>query len=404
VTNATTTPNISLDLVAPVNGGTGLRSPGAAGSFLRSDGIAFTSSPLAAADVPPGSEHYIRNSTNVQSPANFNITGSGVAGVLEATTQFNLGGNRILTGAGSNLSIGFETGQDSNIFTIRNTFVGNRAGHANAQGGSNSFFGSDAGSANSFGNFNAFFGAGAGQNNTTASQNAFFGSDAGVFNTTGDNNSFFGEGAGRGNTTSSQNSFFGSGAGLNNGAGAVGDFGSFNSFFGASAGISNTLGLANSFFGSGAGGRNTTGGDNAFFGFGAGRNNTTGGENVFIGVNAGNPNTSTQVNNSIVIGNSATVASSNTIVLGTSAQNAQIPGTLNVRGGAVQVVDSSTGGGLVANNLYFRQFTEAASPARLCWRVSGAGVPALVLTTCSVADCERVVALASEPVPVRLNV
>lgn len=385
VTDATTTPTIALDLVPPALGGTGLRAPGPAGSFLRSDGTAFTASPLVPLDLPPGSEHYIRNSPSLQSPGTFNIDGKGVAAVFDATKEFDLRGSRILSSsAPTNLSIGFGSGgDDSNLFASGNTFVGVNAGHANTQGALNSFFGSNAGAANDTGNFNAFFGAGAGEKNTTASQNAFFGVEAGAVNTTGDNNAFFGEGAGASNTTSSFNAFFGSAAGLLNGTGAFGQSGNFNAFFGASAGFFNTLGLANSFFGSGAGQHNTTGADNAFFGFGAGRNNTTGSENIFIGVNAGNPNTTTQVSNAIAIGNAATVSANNTIVLGTNSQNTQIPGTLSVRGGAVQVVDSATGGGLVASNLYLRQFTEIASPAHLCWRVSGTGVPALVLTNCT---------------------
>jgi len=59
VTNPTTTPNISLGIVPAGNGGTGLGSAGASGNFLRSDGSAWKSASLTAADVPPdmGDQH-----------------------------------------------------------------------------------------------------------------------------------------------------------------------------------------------------------------------------------------------------------------------------------------------------------------------------------------------------------
>ena len=50
VTNPTTTPNISLGIVPAANGGTGLGSAGASGNFLRSDGSAWKSASLTAAD------------------------------------------------------------------------------------------------------------------------------------------------------------------------------------------------------------------------------------------------------------------------------------------------------------------------------------------------------------------
>ena len=62
----TTTPHISLGTVPVALGGTGLTTSGAAGSLLRSDGSAWTSAPLSAPDIPPGSAFYIRNAISPQ--------------------------------------------------------------------------------------------------------------------------------------------------------------------------------------------------------------------------------------------------------------------------------------------------------------------------------------------------
>src|SRR5687767_10451903 len=48
----------------------------------------------------PNSANYIQNSTTQQASSNFNITGTGTANILEATSQFNLGGSRILGNPG----------------------------------------------------------------------------------------------------------------------------------------------------------------------------------------------------------------------------------------------------------------------------------------------------------------
>ncbi len=48
-------------VVATANGGTGLASSGGLGNYLRSNGSAWTSSAIAAADIPAGSGNYIQN-------------------------------------------------------------------------------------------------------------------------------------------------------------------------------------------------------------------------------------------------------------------------------------------------------------------------------------------------------
>lgn len=302
VATPTTTPHISLGIVPVALGGTGLSASGAAGSLLRSDGSAWTSAPLSAPDIPAGSAFYIRNAIGLQPATNFNIGGSGTADVFNATMQFNLGGNRILSTAGTNnLFAGIGAGTGITTGT-GNAFFGQQAGQANSGGSNNSFFGvnagpvnttgfqlsffgRDAGASNTTGSFNSFFGRSAGFSNTTGGGNSFFGQDAGFSNTTGQTNAFFGNSAGRSNLDGSSNAFFGTFAGFANTTGAG------NAFFGNAAGLSNTTATGNAFFGDSAGFENTTGSGNTFFGRQAGQSNETGNLNAFFGTIAGVANT-----------------------------------------------------------------------------------------------------------------
>ncbi len=221
-------------------------------------------------------------------------TGTGPAlttlGAINTSTQYNIGGSRILSNAGAN-----------------NIFAGVGAGAINA-GQSNSFFGNSAGFANVNGDFNSFFGSGAGRANTGGDNNSFFGSNAGLANTTGFQNSFFGREAGVNNTGGSFNSFFGRSTGLLNTTGFA------NSFFGQDSGIHNATGNLNAFYGNASGEANTTGNDNSFFGIVAGGANVSGSNNTALGsradVGAGNLTFATAV------GSHALVARSNSLVLG----------------------------------------------------------------------------------------
>jgi hypothetical protein len=335
VTNPTTTPNIALGVVPVAKGGTGLSSAGAAGHLLRSDGSAWTTAALTAPDLPAGSAQYIQNSTSQQIGANFNIEGTGTASILNAVTQFDLGGSRILGSAGAG---------------------------------------------------NLFAGRGSGFNNTLGSSNSFFGISAGLSNNTGGRNSFFGESAGQNNTSGSGNSFFGVFAGANNRTSAE------NSFFGKEAGFFNTTGNANSFFGEGAGIGNTVGSMNSFFGKRAGHSNSIGTNNTFIGANAGNPSFSTQVSDSTAIGVGATVSTNNTIVIGRSTETTRIPGKLIMGGGAIVgggVVESFDIGpleGLFTSNIVLTGLNALQpSPVRLCIRTTslGGGFGGEGLTRCT---------------------
>src|SRR5262249_29821590 len=106
VTNATTTPSISLTGVIPIaNGGTGPNAPGAPGSFLKSNGSGWTSAALTSADIPAGAAGYIQNGSVQQAASSFNISGDGVVGgalagaIVNATSHFSLGGSRIMSRA-----------------------------------------------------------------------------------------------------------------------------------------------------------------------------------------------------------------------------------------------------------------------------------------------------------------
>jgi hypothetical protein len=161
---------------------------------------------LSDARVPaPGSSNYIQNSAAVQASANFNISGNGTAGgtlsanAVNAVTQYNLGGNRVLSVAGTD-----------------NTFAGVSAGSANTSSG-NSFFGRSAGVLNTTGTNNSFFGRAAGNANTKGGDNSFFGSFTGDSTTEGFANSFFGQLAGNLNVTGDRNTAIGYRAGMTSG-------------------------------------------------------------------------------------------------------------------------------------------------------------------------------------------
>jgi hypothetical protein len=242
----------------------------------------------------PSSPNYIQNTTSAQATSNFNISGNGTAGgtlaasIVKATTQYNIGVNRVLSTAGvTNLFVGTNAG--FNNTGSQNTFVGSGAGFANTAGGSNTFVGRSAGASNTTGNINSFFGTIAGFANTTGLRNSFFGTGSGEFNTTGQDNSFFGAGAGGRNETGSFNSYFGVATGFL-------ATGNNNSFFGYYVGHDSTTANNNSYFGYQAGTHTTTGNDNSFFGTNAGAANTTGDSNAFFGRNAGNANTSSDGN------------------------------------------------------------------------------------------------------------
>ena len=275
------------------------------------------SSPIPVADVPAGSANYIQNGATAQAASNFNISGDGTAGgtlsgnIVNAATQFNLGGSRAFAVTGV---APFPTG---------NTFAGVDSGTANSpQDG---------------GVLNTFFGGGSGRLNSSGAENTFFGTLTGRSNTTGAGNSYFGDFAGASNTSAANGSFFGSGAGFSN------TTGSQNSFFGQQSGNSNDGGFNNSFFGSHSGQASVSGSNNSFFGVLAGFANVSGSNNTIVGAKAdlgGNGLT-----NATAIGANTIVSQSNSLILGNNA-NVGI-GTTSPTAN-LTVAQSTSGVGLVA--------------------------------------------------------
>src|SRR5438132_2896222 len=117
-TNATNATNAATATNATQLGGI------AAGQYVQTN-----DSRLSDSRPPtPGSSNYIQNTSAQQSASNFNISGNGTVGgtlsgnVLNATTQFNLNGKRILSNPG-----------------FQNLFAGDGAGAANTGLGDNAF-------------------------------------------------------------------------------------------------------------------------------------------------------------------------------------------------------------------------------------------------------------------------
>lgn len=204
----------------------------------------LTTDPRMTDARPPtaGSPSYIQNGAVQQPSSNFNISGVGTAGTVNATTQFNIGGSRILANSGiNNIFAGIGTGA-ANTTGVQNSFFGTNAGNSNTTGNGNTFIGALAGDSNSNGGINTFIGRAAGGSNTSGTRNTFVGYDAGFENTTGRANAFFGFEAGFANSSGEDNSFFGTSAGF-------GTAGNFNSFFGSLAGTINGAGSNNTLIG-----------------------------------------------------------------------------------------------------------------------------------------------------------
>jgi hypothetical protein len=185
------------------------------------DGTQITGN-IPVESVPVGSGNYIQNAATLsrqgkngaQPAPRFNIEGDGVAGgmlsanTINAQTQFNLSGVRILSSAGTdNLFVGVAAGE-MQALGIENSYFGKGAGMSNTDGSENSFFGRSAGRDNSTGGTNSFFGKHAGRE-SNGRNNSFFGAFAGALNLTGSFNTFVGELAGTVNREGNNNTAMG---------------------------------------------------------------------------------------------------------------------------------------------------------------------------------------------------
>jgi hypothetical protein len=203
----------------------------AATEYVKTDDPRLVAGPPAA-----GSPNYIQNGTTTQVSASFNVSGDGTVGgavsanVVNATTQYNLNGVRLIGIApgNSNLFVGLGSGLSSNASATENAFFGTNAGKSNTGGDANSFFGANAGADNTLGFGNSFFGDSAGTQTTIGESNSFFGFLAGFQNETGTGNTFVGKAAGL-LTRGDRNSALGAEAGRQNGSGSA------NTFIGANA-------------------------------------------------------------------------------------------------------------------------------------------------------------------------
>lgn len=378
--------------------------------------------------------NYVQNGTTAQTGVNFNVGGTGTAGIFNAGTQFSLGGSRILSNQGQfNLFAGIDSGAVTTGGA--NAFFGGSVGKVNTTGNNNSFFGAFSGSVNMSGGFNSFFGASAGEENSTGASNSFFGQSAGGDTTSGNLNSFVGFNAGVFNRTGGNNSALGAnttfsvnnlnfataiGAGatvgtsntlvLGRSSDAVQAPGSLNVGssinaatqynLGGSRFISNNNINSNTFVGIGSNCSNGTGTANTFIGNSTGSDCTTGAGNTVVGNDAGKVGTGflntligtraqvapgVTISNSTAIGVDAVVSTSNTIVLGTTNQNTQIPGEFKVIGGsngtndfpALMTVDSQNsnwGYGIAVGSLHIDRVPLVFLNTPLCFQ-AGVGVP-----------------------------
>jgi hypothetical protein len=100
-----------------------------------------------------------------------------VAGEINTSTQYDIGGSRVLSIPGcDNVFVGQGTASVQNLF-CDNSFFGSLAGNVNTAAG-NSYFGSHAGNLNSTGSENSFFGVSSGSKNKTGTRNTTIGHTA----------------------------------------------------------------------------------------------------------------------------------------------------------------------------------------------------------------------------------
>ncbi len=115
--------------------------------------------PITAGGTGSSTKNFVDLTTNqtVVGDKTFSNTLSG--NVVNAATQFNIGGNRILAAPSFNIFAGRSAGQ-ANTSGNSNTFVGTDSGFNNTSGGGNTFVGTSTGFNNSTGGNNTLLGSG----------------------------------------------------------------------------------------------------------------------------------------------------------------------------------------------------------------------------------------------------
>jgi len=115
-----------------------------------------------------------------------------VAGDINTSTGFNIGGNRVLIAPGlGNVFAGKSAGNIAGS-GFGNSFFGFFSGLNNIQGSSNTFLGEQTGLNNQDGSFNTFVGESAGLNNQSGGANVFIGAFSGGANLSGQSNTLIG--------------------------------------------------------------------------------------------------------------------------------------------------------------------------------------------------------------------
>ncbi|MGA9206508.1 MAG: tail fiber domain-containing protein [Terriglobales bacterium] len=252
-------------------------------------------------------------------------------------------------------------------FGTDNTFVGASAGNLTMTGTANAAVGRNALSANTTGSSNSAFGAGALKANTTNCCNSAFGAGALTANTTGTNNSAFGNAVLLANTTGSGNTAFGDVALAANTTGIQ------NSAFGNAALRANTTGNWNAAFGVNALLANTTANYNSAFGIHALSSLSGGQSNIALGYGAGDNLTGAESNN-IYIGNQGVAGESNTIRIGTDAQQtatfiAGINGATSASGVEVFVNSSDQLGTVTSSRRFKHQIADIGAESDLLMKL-----------------------------------
>jgi microcystin-dependent protein len=177
--------------------------------------------------------------------------------------------------SGVSVFIGRHAGQNDDLTSNQNVFVGEGAGQSNTSGAGNTFTGTYAGNLNTTAGGNTFNGYQAGTRTTTGSSNTFVGEVSGNTNSTGHHNTAIGSNSLRFGTSAWHNT------GLGFGAGSRTTTGNTNTFVGSQAGMFNTTGSQNTYLGVNAGVQNATGSRNVFIGNAAGAN-STGSDELYI--------------------------------------------------------------------------------------------------------------------------
>jgi NDP-sugar pyrophosphorylase family protein len=331
--NTTASNNVAIGLSALFSNTTGgsnlaigptaLLTNNTGGSNLAIGASALFSNTTASNNVAIGPSALFFNTTgtnNLAIGANTlgrNTTASNnVAIGLSALFSNTTGGSNLAIGASAlqsnttasnNLAIGLSALQ-SNTTASNNLAIGLSALQSNTTGSNNLAIGPTALLTNNTGGSNLAIGFNALFSNTTASSNVAIGPSALFFNTTGSSNLAIGASALQSNTTGFNNLAIGPTALLNN----------------TTASNNVAIGILAMRF-------STTGIDNVAIGSSALLNNTTGSQNVVIGSYTGqarinlsgciligsNSNTIVDsLTNAIAIGDSATVAASNTCTIG----------------------------------------------------------------------------------------